>query len=29
MIYIIDPKLATIKPCPAYCHVKPCYGLPI
>jgi hypothetical protein len=28
MIYIIDPKLASIKPCPAFCRIKPCYGLP-
>jgi hypothetical protein len=28
MIYIIDPKLATIAPCPTFCRIKPCYGLP-
>ncbi len=29
MIFIIDPVLASIKTCPAYCHIKPCYGVPV
>ena len=29
MIYIIDPSSATLAPCKIYCHIKPCYGVPI
>jgi hypothetical protein len=27
MIYIIDPTRVAIRPCPVFCHIKPCYGI--
>jgi len=29
MIFLIDPSLAVIGKCRIYCHIKPCYGVPI
>ena len=29
MIYIIDPASAAVITCKVYCHIKPCYGVPI
>ncbi len=29
MVYLIDPATAAAFTCKVYCHIKPCYGVPI
>jgi hypothetical protein len=29
MIFLIDPTIAAVGGCKVYCHIKPCYGVPV